>query len=149
MRAWRTRFYFLALAIFLLPAGALTASSQKGKNKHARHADYWSGVETHAAVDRFADRDRDVIRQYYAGNPGSLPPGLAKRGGNLPPGLQKQMQRKGHLPPGLEKRLVAFPVELEHQLPPPRCGLMRGMIDGRAVIYDPKTSVILDICLVF
>jgi hypothetical protein len=74
---------------------------------------------------------------------------LAKRGGNLPPGLEKQLRRKGHLPPGLAKKLVPFPVEVERRLPPLKSGLVRGLIQGRAVIYNLKTSLILDVFAVF
>jgi hypothetical protein len=149
MRAGYTRLFFLTLAVLVLPAGALAASSHKDKNKNSQHTDHSTCVDAHVAVGIFVDRDRDVIRGYYAGHPGNLPPGLAKRGGDLPPGLEKQLRRKGHLPPGLDKRIVAFPVELERQLPPLKSGLTRGVIEGRAVIYNPKTSVILDACLVF
>jgi len=149
MRAEHTRPFSLIVAAIILAAGALAASPHKDKNKNAQHADHSSGVDTRIAVDVFIGNDRDVIRRYYTGHPGSLPPGLAKRGGDLPPGLEKQLQRKGHLPPGLDKRIVAFPVELERQLPPLKSGLTRGVIEGRAVIYNPKTSVILDVCLVF
>jgi hypothetical protein len=89
-----------------------------------------------------------MIRRYYTEHPRALPPGLAKRGGNLPPGLEKQLARKGHLPPGLEKKLVPFPVALERQLPPLKPGLLRGVIEGRAVIYNPKTSVIFDVLVI-
>jgi hypothetical protein len=82
-------------------------------------------------------------------NPGSLPPGLAKRRGDLPPGLEKQLVRKGHLPPGLEKKLYPFPVELEHRLPPLQPGLVRGMIGGSAVIFNGNTRVVLDVFKVF
>lgn len=149
MRAVYTRLFFVTLAVLVVPAGILAASPHKDKNKNAQHSDHSSGVDAHVAVDVFVGKDRDVIRRYYAGHPGNLPPGLAKRGGDLPPGLEKQLQRKGHLPPGLDKRIVAFPVELERQLPPLKSGLVRGIIEGRAVIYNPKTSVILDACVVF
>ena len=90
-----------------------------------------------------------MIRQYFHENAGSLPPGLAKRGGNLAPGLAKQLRRNGHLPPGLEKKVATFPVELEKRLPTLKPDLVRGVIDGRAVIFNSKTSVILDIFAVF
>ncbi len=148
MRAGSIRSLSLTCSFLILLAVPL-ASSAGDKSKSAQHADHSSGVDAHVAVDVFVGRDREVVRRYYSGHPGSLPPGLAKRGGDLPPGLEKQLQRKGHLPPGLDKRVVAFPVELERQLPPLKSGLMRGVIEGRAVIYNPKTSVILDVCLLF
>jgi hypothetical protein len=87
-----------------------------------------------------------MIRQYCRSlPPNSLPPGLARRGGDLPPGLEKQLQRNGHLPPGLQKRLDPFPPELEHRLTPLPADYGRAFIDGRAVIYDKSTSLILDV----
>jgi len=90
-----------------------------------------------------------MIRQYFHDHAGSLPPGLAKRGGNLPPGLAKQLRRKGHLPPGLEKKVAVFPFDLERRLSPLKAGLVRGVIEGRAVIFNSKTSVILDVFTAF
>lgn len=93
-------------------------------------------------------RDADVIRQYCRSLPANnLPPGLAKRGGNLPTGLEKQLQRNGHLPPGLEKRLDPFPPELERRLAPLPADYGRAFIEGRAVIYNKSTSLILDVFL--
>ena len=108
-----------------------------------------TAVDAHVGVDIFIGKDREVIRQYFHDHAGSLPPGLAKRGGDLPPGLAKQLRRKGHLPPGLEKRVAVFPVDLERRLPPLKEGLVRGVIEGRAVILNAKTSVILDVFAVF
>lgn len=132
------------IATLLLLAGSPPARAQEkgGRPGAAR-------VDAHVAVDIFLGRDRNVIRDYFRVHPGSLPPGLAKRGGNLPPGLQKQLRRKGHMPPGLEREIVFFPVELERQLPPLKAGLVRGIIGGRAVIYNPRASVILDVFTVF
>jgi hypothetical protein len=76
---------------------------------------------------------------------GGLPPGLAKRDGDLPPGLQKQLRKKGHLPPGLQKKVTALPLNLEGRLHPLEPGLKRGFLGGRAVIYNEKTAVVLDI----
>lgn len=136
-----------ALLALLLMAHALPAHGQENRARAAAmgatHAD------ARVAVEVFLGRDRNVIRDYYRLHPRELPPGLAKRGGNLPPGLQKQLRRKGHLPPGLEREIIVFPVELERQLPPLKAGLVRGIIGGRAVIYNPRTSVILDVFTVF
>ena len=74
MRAGYTRLFSLTLAVLVLPAGALAASSHKDKNKTAQHADHSSCVDAHVAVGIFVDKDRDVIRHYYAGQPGNLPP---------------------------------------------------------------------------
>jgi hypothetical protein len=133
----------LALALMAaLPSGA--AGKDKQKNKHGRN-----GGGKQVAVDIFVGSDRELIRGYFAEPHSDLPPGLSKRGGNLPPGLAKQLRRKGHLPPGLDKRVVPFPLELERRLPPLRSGLRRGFIEGHAVIFNERTSLILDVVALF
>lgn len=113
-----------------------------GKNRHEVRAEH----QTRAGIEIFAEHHHRIIREYVAAYPGGgLPPGLAKRGGALPPGLEKQLYRKGHLPPGLEKKIHPFPPDLERRLPPLAPGLRRGFIAGRAMIYNPKTSVIVDV----
>lgn len=121
-----------------LSAASLPAKKKGDKNTKAK-------TGTHVAVDIFIGPDREIIEHYFVTNAGSLPPGLAKRGGDLPPGLEKQLRKKGHLPPGLEKKIVPFPVELEGRLSPLKPDFGRGFIEGRAVIYNRKTSVIFDI----
>lgn len=140
---------WLTLTVLFVLSLQLTASPRQNKNKDPRQHDGTSVTKAQVAVDVFAGRDRDIVRNYFAANAGNLPPGLAKRGGDLPPGLQKQLQKRGHLPPGLDKRIMAFPVDLERQLPPLKPGLVRGVIEGRAVIYNAKTSLILDVFLIF
>jgi len=100
-------------------------------------------------VSVFLTDHRRLITEYYRVQPSGLPPGLARRHGDLPPGLEKQLRRNGRLPPGLEKKLVPFPVEIERRLPPVVAGAQRGMIGGRAVIYDPRKSMILDVFVAF
>src|SRR5712692_6891020 len=75
----------------------------------------------------FYEKDQRIIADYYRAQPSGLPPGLAKRNGDLPPGLEKQLRRNGRLPAGLE----------------------RGMIGGRAFIYNRGKSLILDTFVVF
>lgn len=138
----------LTSVALLLVTSSIAASGQKEKSGVPSSANRATSVSTGIAVDIFIGKDRDAIRHYYSVRPGNLPPGLAKRGGDLPPGLEKQLRRKGHLPPGLDKRIVALPVELERQLAPLKPGLVRGVIEGRAVIYNPKTSVVLDVLVI-
>ncbi len=134
------------LILCILMSVSIAFAGQKGKDPQSGKKA--KGESAHAGFGVFNEKDRDLIRHHYQSNPANLPPGLAKRGGNLPPGLEKQLQRNGHLPPGLEKKLCPFPVELEQTLPPLRPELIRGMIGGRAVIMDKKTSVILDVFMV-
>jgi len=84
----------------------------------------------------FSHGDVRVIDDYYRAHP---PP-------SLPPGLQKKLARTGTLPPGWQKKISPFPVELEQRLAPlgcDECG--RGVIEGQALIYNRRTSVVLDI----
>jgi hypothetical protein len=136
----------LAVAAGLFLIGIpLAADHGNGKGKaKGRYKDH--GGPSVVAVDIFVGHDQRIVGDFLTGRPGSgLPPGLAKRGGDLPPGLMKQLYRKGHLPPGLEKKMYPFPVEVERRLSPLSPGLSRGYIDGRAVIYNRKTSAILDV----
>jgi hypothetical protein len=107
---------------------------EQGENHHKGHG-----------KPSFRTEDRRLISQYFAGQWGNLPPGLAKRGGNLPPGLEKQLERNGHLPPGLQKRFQPFPPELEERLPPLPPDYTRGFIGASIVIYDRRTALIVDI----
>jgi hypothetical protein len=142
----------VSTALVLLWAAMATAD-QKGKGKgHDKHGASGESHDsfTHVAVSIFVGDDREVIREYIEHYPGGgLPPGLAKRGGDLPPGLQRQLRKKGTLPPGLRKKLVAFPPELEERLHPLEPGFRRAFIEGRAVIYNEKTSVVLDVFIPF
>lgn len=139
----------LAICVLILGSISLAISAPKDKEKHSQSASKATDVNVHVGVDVFIGKDRQMIQQYLHDHAGSLPPGLAKREGDLPPGLAKQLQSKGHLPPGLKKKVAVFPVELERKLPPLKAGLVRGVIEGRVVIFNAKTSLILDIFSVF
>lgn len=80
----------------------------------------------------FRQQDYAVIQRYYQGPR------------DLPPGLQKKYARTGTLPPGWEKRFQPFPPALVAQLPPPPPNCERGYLDGRAIVYDKTTRVIVD-----
>lgn len=141
-------------ALVIVSAALLTSmffavAVSKDKGGHSQAGNRAADVDVHVGVGIFVDRDREIIRRYFRDHSGSLPPGLAKRGGNLPPGLAKQLQRNGSLPPGLEKKVTAFPVDLEERLSPLKPGLVRGFIEGRALLFNKKTSVILDIFAAF
>lgn len=128
------RILLIGCALFL----AVPAPAKREKNRGAA-----VGVEV-----VFRAEDRRIITQYFRAQPSGLPPGLAKRGGALPPGLEKQLRRNGRLPPGLDKRLTPFPMELERRLPALPPDTHRGIISGRAVIYSPGRSVILDMMVI-
>jgi hypothetical protein len=141
----------LIAGVVMLVSIGLATPKDKGNSKGESHsgAGHMSGTATHIGASVFVGSDYGIIRNHFLADRGSLPPGLAKRGGNLPPGLEKQLRRNGHLPPGLEKNFHPFPVELDRRLPPLRPDLVRGMIGVNAVIMNKNTSVILDVFKVF
>lgn len=80
----------------------------------------------------FQQRDYAEIERYYRGP------------GDLPPGLRKKLYRTGTLPPGWEKRFQPFPPALAYRLPPPPPNCEMGYLDGRAIVFNRTTRVILD-----
>jgi hypothetical protein len=112
---------------------------QKHWDKHSREADEDDRrVNHHADSCYFQPHDTRVITTYYTAN--SRP---------LPPGLQKKLYRSGHLPPGWDRRIQPLPVVVERQLAPVPSGYSRGYLDGFAVVYSPRTQVVIDIVAVF
>jgi hypothetical protein len=125
----------LLLSVVLMLAASVVVVDAQGHVQRG-HA---SGSQLSGSVHVvFSTEDVRVIREYYAPRYRSLPPGLQKkyaRTGQLPPGWQKKMQP---LDPVVERRLVALPA-----------GYSRGIVDGRAVIYDDRTHVMVDMAVVF
>lgn len=143
-------------AVLVLCASLATvfsyAQGNSHKNKHSERYDDDVRYEPRDHNGRgpavsivFTSHDRDIIRNYFSGGYGNLPPGLAKRGGNLPPGLQKHLQRNGTLPPGLQKKLAYFPPDLDRRLSPLPPIYRRGTVGGAVVILDSRTSRIVDV----
>ena len=134
----------------LLPLLLLLASGASGLRAGKPGPLGRNGAAVDVKVRVFNTHDRQVIKRYVAElPPAKLPPGLAKRGGALPPGLEKHLRKKGKLPPGLQKRFHVFPADLERRLRPLAPDLRRGFIEGRVIIYNQKTSVVLDIFFPF
>ena len=79
---------------------------------------------------RFRDEHVRMMRDYY--------------GPQLPPGLHKKYYRTGQLPPGWQKKIRPFPRQLERRLPPLCGGCARGYVDGYAVVYQPRTGLVID-----
>jgi len=129
----------LALA-FVVAATTPIAADQKGHG-HGPKADkqYSADSGSHVAVNvHFSTGDQRVIRDYYAPQYRSLPPGL-----------QKKVARGGQLPPGWKKKMQAFPADLDRRLEPLPKGYSRGVIDGHAVIYDTRSHVVFDVAVLF
>jgi hypothetical protein len=115
----------------------LAQRSEAGGHKHRK---YYEPVETfpvsvHLA---FAPREVRVIREYYVPQYRSLPPGL-----------QKKYDRTGQLPPGWQKKFQPFPVVVERQLYMLPAGYQRGIFDGHAVIFNPRSGMMVDVVAIF
>jgi hypothetical protein len=133
------------IAGFLMSGASVWASppdADKGKQKKAKHHRTASAENgDRARVDvrvTFSSRDVRLIRTHYA-----------PRYRKLPPGLQKKLARTGSLPPGWQKKMEPFPASLERDLVALPRGYRRGVLDGHAVIYQPKTQVIIDVAVLF
>jgi hypothetical protein len=97
------------------------------------------GRDTQVAVHVvFTNADTRVIHEHYR-----------PRYRNLPPGLQKKYARTGQLPPGWQKKMEPFPPDLERRMVVLPADYRRGVIDGTAVIYNPRTRVIVDATVLF
>jgi len=138
------RLFICATLAGLLLGGVTAAAPSQGKaSKHAHQKrarnDKDKGSDTSVSIHlAFASADVTILRSHYA-----------PRYRHLPPGLQKKVARGGQLPPGWQKKFEPFPVVIEHQLPSLPPGYGRGVIDGRAVIYNSRTNVIVDMAVLF
>jgi hypothetical protein len=86
----------------------------------------------------FEPNDLRVLTHHYA-----------QRARSLPPGLEKKLYRTGQLPPGWEKKMKPLPLGAEMRLTPLPRNYRRGYIDGYALVYDPATTMIVDVAVVF
>ena len=116
--------------------------NQKHWKEHAKHEDQDDRGFDHrdhgAKNCYFQPRDARIVSGYYA-----------PRYRELPPGLRKKLYRNGHLPPGWERTIQPLPVVVERQLAPVPNGYSRGYIDGYAVVYSPRTQIVIDFVAVF
>ena len=133
-------------AVFVLLAGHLVTGTivqaqGRGKGKHDAKPNEVTQVTASGAQTQihvvFSSRDTTVIREHYAPQYRSLPPGL-----------QKKYARTGQLPPGWQKKMTPMPVALERRLEPLPSGYQRGVFEGHAVIYKPG-GLIIDATVVF
>lgn len=90
----------------------------------------------------FSDRDRALIREYYAPHRRGLPPGLAKKG-KVPPGHAMKLHRGAPIPEGYMWR--PLPSELENRLSRLPDGYVRVIVDAHVGIMQVRTHVIFDL----
>ena len=118
----------------LVPRSAPAWDHDDHDRKHwKRHFDDDDDRDHHRRYGEscFREEHLRLIRDYYHPH-------------DLPPGLRKKVYRTGELPPGWERRVRPFPYEIERQLPPICPGCARGYSDGYAVVYQPRTHLIID-----
>lgn len=131
--------------ILVAVAGSIILSSQALKARDHdddRGRKHWTG--DHEDQDRhrrhseecFREEHLRIIRDYYHTR-------------ELPPGLAKKYYRTGQLPSGWDRRVQSFPYEVERSLPPVPAGYARGYVDGYAVVYQPRTHLVIDFHAVF
>jgi hypothetical protein len=127
------------LALFLIggllaivPRSAIAWDHDDHERKHWKHSNDWDRDHHRRYGEAcFRDDHLRMIHDYYHPR-------------DLPPGLQKKLYRTGQLPSGWERRIRPFPYEIERRLPPLCFGCARGYMDGYAIIYQPRTRVIVD-----
>lgn len=131
---------FALLAAHLV-AGTTVQTQGRGNGKHDAKPNNVTQVTASTAQTQihvvFSSRDTTVIREHYAPQYRSLPPGL-----------QKKYARTGQLPPGWQKKMTPMPVALERRLEPLPSGYQRGVFEGHAVIYKPG-GLIIDATVIF
>jgi len=125
------------IAGVLLGGTMLASNAEAGDGRHhgkhgrgavvyeSRHGGYW---RPHDVV---------VIRDYY--RPYYRP---------VPRGYERLYYRGGYLPGGWQRRIRPVPVYLEPELVVVPQGYRRGIIDGRAVVYNNR-GFILDVAVLF
>ena len=125
------------LTIVIAAPTFAAAASRPGNDKHSNKHSENHAVERRVEVSYLPAQDVRIIREYYEPRYRSLPPGLAKK-----------YYRTGHLPPGWEKKMEPLPVEVERRLIVLPTEYRRGFIEGRVVVYSPRTQVIVDVATV-
>ena len=130
----------LTLLVLGLVVGALGTSTAEAGDRHGRGRYVREAPRANYRDNgHFRGRDVVVIRDYY--RPYYRPV-------VLPRGVQRRYVRAGYLPPGWAHRIHPVPVYIERQMVPVPRGYRRGVIDGRAVIYDNR-GFILDVAVLF
>jgi hypothetical protein len=124
----------LAATVTLSANGKKDADSKRAASKEAVAAD----VALEDTYVHFSLAEEQVIREYYA---------LQVR--SLPPGLEKKVERGEQLPRGWRKKIEPFPFELERRLAPMPRDCRRGIVEGHAVIYRTGSDRVIDVAVLF
>jgi hypothetical protein len=130
------RLVFVVTGYLALGTVNLMADEPGERHRKGHRSDRGHDVQQQVTIV-FSTGDVRTIREYYA-----------PRSRRLPPGLQKKYARTGTLPPGWQKKMEPFPATLERRLLVLPAGYQRGVIDGHAVICNPR-GVIFDTTVIF
>jgi hypothetical protein len=129
----------LVTALALAATVTLSANGKKDSDsKRAARKDAAADVAVDETYVHFSLAEEQVIREYYA---------LQVR--SLPPGLQKKVERGEQLPRGWRKKIEPFPFELERRLAPMPRDCRRGVVEGHAVIYRTGSERVIDVAVLF
>lgn len=90
----------------------------------------------------FSDRDRAIIRDYYAPPHRGLPPGLAKKG-KVPPGHAMKLRHGDPIPDGYMWR--PLPRNLEERLSRLPDGYVHVVVGAHVGIMNVRTRVVFDL----
>lgn len=90
----------------------------------------------------FSNRDRALIRDYYAPHSRGLPPGLAKKG-KVPPGHAKKLYRGSPIPHDYPWK--AIPRDLEDRLDRLPEGYVRVIVGADIGIMKVRTRIVVDL----
>jgi hypothetical protein len=124
------------IAGVILGGTMLASTAEAGDRHHGRHG-RGDVVVYESRRDFFRPHDVVVIRDYY--RPYYRP---------VPRGYDRVYYRGGYMPVGWERRIRPVPVYLEPELVVVPQGYRRGIIDGRAVVYNNR-GFILDVAVLF
>ena len=132
------RSVLVVLAALVMAASTeIAAGSQNGHGGNQVHGHDVRPIDRRDRARYFAPGDLRLLRGCYR-----------PRYHELPPGLQKKLYRTGRLPPGWERKMRPFPWRVERRLVGLPPYYRRGFLDRYAVVYYPRTRVIVDIQLV-
>ena len=123
---------YMNIRTILVLAGLLTSTVLAKDHGNKHKPKHWKDHDQKYAAVYFHDDHVRILYDYYQPR-------------QLPPGLQKKLYRTGHLPPGWEKKMRPFPVVVERRMPPLCYGCERGYLDGYAVVYEPRSRLIIDV----
>lgn len=128
-------------SLFILTLSALMASLA-GCETPPRYGEVRVHERDYDVRVVFSDRDRALIRDYYAPRYRGLPPGLAKKG-KVPPGHAKKLYRGASIPHDYPWK--AIPHDLEDRLDRLPEGYVRVIVGADIGIMKVRTRIVVDL----